>query len=85
MHPANSTQTLNMDLTKIASSFAGGIPDPGTYIKQELEQGLDPILTRVDKLEKKLDLLILAIGRVEALLRTIQPVVGLLKKLPFLK
>ena len=85
MHPANSTQTLNMDLTKIASSLGGGIPDPGTYIKQELEQGLDPILTRVDKLEKKLDLLILAIGRVEALLRTIQPVVGLLKKLPFLK
>jgi hypothetical protein len=74
-----------MDLTKIASSLSGGVPDPGTYIKQELEQGLGPVLERVDKLEKKLDLLILAIGRVEALLKTIKPVVDLLKKLPFLK
>ena len=73
-----------MNLTKFASSLGGSIPDPGTYIKQELEQGLDPILTRVDKLEKKLDLLILAIGRVEALLKTIKPVVDLIKKLPFL-
>lgn len=74
-----------MDLTKLASSLGGGVPDPGTYIKQELEQGLGPVLDRVDRLEKKLDLLILAIGRVEALLKTIQPMVDLLKKLPFLK
>ena len=74
-----------MDLTKIASSLGGGIPDPGTYIKQELEQGLGPVLERVDKLEKKLDLLILAIGRVEALLKTFQPTIDILKKLPFLR
>ena len=74
-----------MDLTKIASSLGGGIPDPGTYIKQELEQGLGPVLERVDKLEKKLDLLILAIGRVEALLKTFQPTIDILKKFPFLR
>lgn len=74
-----------MDLTKIASSLGGSIPDPGIYIKQELEQGLGPILERVDKLEKKLDLLILAIGRVEALLKTFQPTIDILKKLPFLR
>jgi hypothetical protein len=70
-----------MDLNK----FLGTASDPGAFLKTELEQGLGPVLERVDRLEKKLDLLILAIGRVEALLKTIQPVVSLLKKLPFLK
>ena len=70
-----------MDLNKLLGNSA----DPGNFLKQELEQGLGPILDRIDRLEKKLDLLILAIGRVEALLKSIQPMVDLLKKLPFLK
>lgn len=59
--------------------------DPGAYLKQELEEGLAPITQRVDALEKKLDLLILTAGRIEKMLKAIQPVVELIKKIPFLK
>jgi hypothetical protein len=73
-----------MDLSKLAG-VTGAAADPGAYIKAELEEGLGPILQRVDKLEKKLDLLILTAGRIEALLKSIQPVVELIKKIPFIK
>ena len=69
-------------IAKIATD-AGG--DPGAYLKKELEEGLGPILQRVDALEKKLDLLILAAQRIEALLNAIKPVVDLIKKIPFVK
>jgi|GEM_PF-5840975 len=74
-----------MDLRSIAkiASDAGG--DPGAYLKQELEEGLGPILKRVETLEKKLDLLILTAQRIEALLNAMKPVVELIKKIPFLK
>jgi hypothetical protein len=73
-----------MDLSKL-SGIAGATSDPGAYIKAELEEGLGPILQRVDKLEKKLDILILTAGRIETLLKSIQPVVELIKKIPFIK
>jgi hypothetical protein len=69
-------------IAKIASD-AGG--DPGAYIKAELEEGLGPILKRVDALEKKLDLLILTAQRIETLLNAMKPVVELIKKIPFIK
>lgn len=59
--------------------------DPGSYIRQELEQGLEPITSRVDRLEKKLDLLLLGIDRVEALLKALQPLTKIIAKLPFLR
>jgi hypothetical protein len=59
--------------------------DPGSYLKQELEEGLSPITERVDRLEKKVDLLLLTLGRIEAALKAMQPVVELIKKIPFLK
>lgn len=59
--------------------------DPGAYLKQELEEGLEPITKRVDALEKKLDLIILALSRIEAGLKTVQPVIDFVKKLPFFK
>lgn len=59
--------------------------DPGSYIKEELEQGLEPVTKRVDALEKKLDLLILALGRIESLLKTLQPLAKIVDKIPFLK
>lgn len=59
--------------------------DPGSYIKQELEEGLEPITKRVDALEKKLDLIILTLGRIEAGLKAVQPVIDFVKKLPFFK
>ena len=59
--------------------------DPGAFLAQELEQGLEPITKRVDALEKKLDLIILALGRIEAGLKAVQPVIDFVKKLPFFK
>ena len=59
--------------------------DPGILLKQELEEALSPVTTRVDALEKKLDLLILTAKRIEDLLKSMKPLIDLLKKLPFLK
>lgn len=59
--------------------------DPGAYLKKELEEGLEPITKRVDALEKKIDLLILTAQRIEALLKKMEPVVSLIKKIPFIK
>lgn len=66
------------DLAKMGS-------DPGKYIKEELEEGLQPITERIDRLEKKLELLAQTAQRIEALLIKIQPVADLIKKVPFLK
>ena len=74
-----------MDLGSIAKIVTDAGDDPGAYLKKELEEGLGPILQRVDALEKKLDLLILAAQRIEALLNAIKPVVDLIKKIPFVK
>jgi hypothetical protein len=66
----------------------GGIAqsgDPGAFLKQELEEGLEPITKRVDALEKKLDLIILTLSRIEAGLKAVQPVIDFVKKLPFFK
>ena len=68
-----------MNLTNILSG------DPGILLKQELEEALTPVTTRVDALEKKLDLLILTAKRIEDLLKSMKPVIDLVKKLPFLK
>jgi len=59
--------------------------DPGALLKQELEEAISPVTTRVDALEKKLDLLILTAKRIEDLLKSMKPIVDLIKKLPFLK
>jgi len=68
-----------MNLTNILSG------DPGALLKQELEEAISPVTTRIDALEKKLDLLILTAKRIEDLLKSMKPVIDLLKKLPFLK
>jgi hypothetical protein len=59
--------------------------DPGSFIRDELEQGLEPITKRVDSLEKKLDLLLLTLNRIEALLKALQPLTKVIGKIPFLK
>lgn len=75
------------DIKKAAS----GLPistwatDPGMFLKQEIEQGIEPITQRVDRLEKKLDLLLLTMGRIESLLVSLQPLSDLVKKIPFFK
>ena len=68
-----------MNLTNLLSE------DPGALLKQELEEAISPVTDRVDALEKKLDLLILTAKRIEDLLKSMKPVIDLVKKLPFLK
>ena len=70
-----------MDLGKIVNSSF----DPGSYLKEELEQGLEPITKRVDAIEKKLDLLLLTLNRIETLLTALQPLAKLINKLPLFK
>jgi hypothetical protein len=68
--------------------LVGGIAqsgDPGALIKKELEEAVSPITDRVTSLEKKLDLIILTLGRIEAGLKAVQPVIDFVKKLPFFK
>ncbi len=69
-----------MDFTNILK--AG---DPGILLKQELEEALSPVTDRVDRLEKKLDLLLLTAKRIEDLLRSFAPILHLIEKIPFLK
>jgi len=69
-----------MNLTSVLGSG-----DPGAFLKQELEEAISPVTNRVDALEKKLDLLILTAKRIEDLLKTLTPLVALMKKIPFLK
>jgi len=59
--------------------------DPGILLKQELEEALSPVTDRVDRLEKKLDLLLLTAKRIEDSLRSLAPIIHLIKKIPFLK
>jgi hypothetical protein len=73
-----------MNLEKLVGGIAKS-GDPGAFLAEELEQGLEPITKRVDALEKKLDLLILTAQRIETLLNAMKPVVDLIKKIPFIK
>ena len=73
-----------MKLDKLLGGIAQS-GDPGSFLAQELEQGLEPITKRVDALEKKLDLIILSLSRIEAGLKAVQPVIDFVKKLPFFK
>jgi hypothetical protein len=72
-----------MSLFDAINSVSSNAADPGAYLKRELEEGLEPLLTRVDRLEKKLELLFTTMERVEAMLTKLQPLLNLLKKLPF--
>ena len=59
--------------------------DPGAYLKQELEEGLGPITDRVERLEKKIDMLILLMKSIDDNLKKLQPLYELVLKLPFFK
>jgi hypothetical protein len=73
-----------MKLNKIVSGIVQS-GDPGAYLKQEIEQSIEPITQRVDRLEKKIDLLILTMQRIEAGLQKILPLYDFISKLPFFK
>ena len=63
---------------------AKGQADFGSLLKGEVKEAISPITDKVAKLEKKLDLLLLAVERVEKLLIALQPLSKLIGKLPFL-
>ncbi len=68
--------------------LVGGIAqsgDPGAYIRQEIEEGLSPITDRVDRLEKKIDMLILLMQSIDSNLNKLQPLYDFVVKLPFFK
>jgi hypothetical protein len=59
--------------------------DPGAYIKQELEEGLEPITQRIERLEEKVDMLIFLLKSIDGNLKKLQPLYDLIIKLPFFK
>lgn len=59
--------------------------DPGAFIKQEIEEGLEPITKRVDRLEKKIDMLILLMKSIDDNLKKLQPLYEFVIKLPFFR
>lgn len=68
--------------------LVGGIAqsgDPGAYIKQEISEGISPITDRVDRLEKKIDMLILTMQSIDSNLKKLQPLYDLVLKLPIFK
>jgi len=68
--------------------LVGGIAqsgDPGAWIRNEIEEGISPITDRVDRLEKKIDLLILTMQSVDSNLKKLQPLYEFVVKLPFFK
>jgi chaperonin cofactor prefoldin len=68
--------------------LVGGIAqsgDPGAFIKQEIQEGISPITDRVDRLEKKIDMLILTMQSIDSNLKKLQPLYEFVVKLPFFK
>ena len=73
-----------MKLDKIVSGIAQS-GDPGAYIKQEIEEGISPITERIDRLEKKVDTLLILLKSIDESLKKLQPLYDLVVKLPFFK
>jgi chaperonin cofactor prefoldin len=73
-----------MNLDKLIGGIAQS-GDPGAFIKQEIQEGISPITDRVDRLEKKIDLLILTMQSVDSNLKKLQPLYEFVVKLPFFK
>ena len=73
-----------MRIDKIVNGIAQS-GDPGAYLRNEIEEGISPITARVDKLEKKIDMLILLMRSIDDNLKRLQPLYDLIVKLPFLK
>lgn len=74
-----------MPNSSVFDALFGSHSDPGKFLKDELEEAISPVSDRVERLEKKLDLLLLNLERIEKLLVALQPLSNILSKLPFLK
>ena len=73
-----------MKFDKIVNGIAQS-GDPGAYLKQEISEGISPITERVDRLEKKIDILILTMRSIDDSLKRLQPLYDFVTKLPFFK
>jgi tetrahydromethanopterin S-methyltransferase subunit B len=73
-----------MRFDKIVSGISQS-GDPGAWMRSEIEEGISPITERVDKLEKKIDMLILTMQSIDSSLKKLQPLYDLVTKLPFFK
>lgn len=73
-----------MNLDKLVGNFPQPV-NPGAVLRQELEEAISPVTDRVDRLEKKIDLLILTMKSVDDSLRKLQPLYDFVTKLPFFK
>jgi hypothetical protein len=73
-----------MKLDKIVSGIAQS-GDLGAVLRSELEEGISPITQRVDRLEKKVDMLILTLKSIDESLKKLQPLYDFVTKLPFFK
>ena len=68
--------------------LVGGIVqsgDPGAYLAKEISEGIAPITDRVDRLEKKIDMLILTMQSIDSSLKKLQPLYDFVVRLPFFK
>jgi hypothetical protein len=73
-----------MNFDNVVNNLSRSV-DPGAVLQQELEEAISPITGRVDKLEKKIDMLILLMKSIDDNLKKLQPLYDLTIKLPFFK
>jgi hypothetical protein len=73
-----------MRIDKLVAGIADS-GDLGSALRKELEEGISPITERVDKLEKKIDMLILLMKGIDDNLLKLQPLYNLVVRLPFFK
>jgi hypothetical protein len=73
-----------MNFDKVVNNLSKSV-DPGAVLRQEIEEAISPITGRVDKLEKKIDMLILLMKSIDDSLKKLQPLHDLVTKLPFFK
>ncbi len=73
-----------MNFDNVVNNLSRSV-DPGAVLQQELEEAISPITGRVDRLEKKIDMLILLMKSIDENLKKLQPLYDLLIKLPFFK
>jgi hypothetical protein len=73
-----------MNFDNVVNNLSRSV-DPGAVLQQELEEAISPITNRVDRLEKKIDMLILLMRSIDDNLKKLQPLYDVLVKLPFFK
>jgi hypothetical protein len=73
-----------MNFDKVVNNLSRSV-DPGAVLQQELEEAISPITGRIDRLEKKVDMLLLTLKSIDESLKRLQPLYDFVMKLPFFK